>query len=163
MILLEAGKISAVGKKISIPKGARVIDADGLIITPGIIDARSRFGLRVPRGSKNFFNPARQIIDFFRPVEDSTWVKCGVTASYITTPPLDLLGGFGAVVKLAGSKDEAVVNEAAGMNISFGESAFKGLNTPTRPQAVPIPRTHQYIIFPLRNLLIQCLYHVSVC
>ncbi|UCC39729.1 MAG: amidohydrolase family protein [Candidatus Aminicenantes bacterium] len=134
MIFLENGKIRSVGKNISIPKGARIIDADGLIVTPGIIDARSRFSLRVPRRSKNFFNSARKAIDFFKPVEESTWLKCGVTATYITPPAQDLLGGFGAVVKLVGGKEEAVVSDAAGMSVSFGESALKGLNTPTTRQ-----------------------------
>ncbi len=134
MVLLEKGKIRFVGDKVKIPRGAKVIDANGLIVTPGIIDARSGYGLSIQPNQKDYFNPARRIIDFFKSVEDSTWLKSGVTATYITPPPSDLLGGFGAVVKLVGNKDEAVINDAAGMSVSIGEGALKGLDIPTSRQ-----------------------------
>jgi imidazolonepropionase-like amidohydrolase len=134
MVLIEEGKIRSVGRKISIPKGAKVIKAEDLIVTPGIIDARSLFGLEVPRNRKYFIIPDRLMIDFFKQKEDSTWLKSGVTATYITLPPLDLLGGFGAVVKLVGNKEAAVLKETAGMSVSFGESAFRGPGAPTTRQ-----------------------------
>jgi imidazolonepropionase-like amidohydrolase len=134
MILIRDGKISQVGKTISIPSNAEVINAKGLIVTPGIIDARSRIGLKSPREKKWFIIPDRRMIDFFSQSEDSTWLMGGVTATYITPSPRDLLGGFGAVVKLFGTKKEAVVNETAGMSVSFGESAFTGSNVPTTRQ-----------------------------
>ena len=133
-VLIEDGKILSVGKNISIPAGAKVIDAKGLIITPGIIDARSSFGISIRRDRKNYINPALRMIDFFTQIEDSIWLKCGVTATYITPPSRNLLGGFGAVVKLVGNKEEAVVSEAAGMSVSIGESVLKGFGTPTTRQ-----------------------------
>jgi imidazolonepropionase-like amidohydrolase len=133
-VLIENGKILSVGKSISIPRGAKVIDAKGLIVTPGIIDARSNLGVRITRDSKHYINPSLRIIDFFTPFEDSIWLKCGVTALYITPPAQNLLGGFGAVVKLAGNKEEAIVSEEAGMSVSIGESALRGLNIPTTRQ-----------------------------
>ena len=133
-VLIEDGKILSVGKNISIPSGAKVINAEDLIITPGIIDARSGLGLNIRRARENYINPSLRITDFFTPVEDSTWLKCGVTAIYITPPAQNLLGGFGAVVKLVGNKEEAVVSEEAGMSISIGESALRGSNIPTTRQ-----------------------------
>lgn len=133
-VLIEDGKILSVGKSISIPEGAKVINAEGLIVTPGIIDARSSFGLARSRAKVNYINPSLKIIDFFTPVKDPTWLKCGVTAVYITPPAQNLLGGFGAVVKLVGNKDEAVVSEKAGMSISIGESALRGSKIPTTRQ-----------------------------
>jgi imidazolonepropionase-like amidohydrolase len=133
-VLIEDGKIHSVGKNISIPPGAKVINTEGLIVTPGIIDARSSFGLTRSRARENYINPSLRIIDFFTPVEDPTWLKCGVTAIYITPPAQNLLGGFGAVVKLVGNKGEAVVSKAAGMSVSIGESALEGANIPTTRQ-----------------------------
>lgn len=133
-ILIEEGKILAVGKSISIPREAKVIDARGLIVTPGIIDARSTLGLSVPRDIKNYINPALRMVDFFTQIKDSPWLECGVTATYITPSSRNLLGGFGAVVKLAGSKEEAVVNDAAGMSVSIGESSLEGKGIPTTRQ-----------------------------
>jgi imidazolonepropionase-like amidohydrolase len=133
-VLIEDGKILSAGKNISIPPGAEVINAEGLIVTPGIIDARSSFGLTRSRAREDYINPSLRIIDFFTPVEDSIWLKCGVTAIYITPPAQNLLGGFGAVVKLVGNREEAVVSEAAGMSVSIGESAFEGNGVPTTRQ-----------------------------
>jgi imidazolonepropionase-like amidohydrolase len=133
-VLIEDGKILSVGKSVSIPRGAKVIDAKGLIVTPGIIDARSSLGISIKRDSKNYINPALRMIDFFNQLKVSPWLECGVTATYITPSPRNLLGGFGAVVKLVGNKEEAVVNDEAGMSVSIGESALEGKGIPTTRQ-----------------------------
>ncbi len=151
MILIRDGKIRSVGKNISIPSNAEVINADGLIVTPGIIDARSRFGLRPAREKKWYLIPDRRMIDFFSQSENSTWLMGGVTATYITPSPRDLLGGFGAVVKLTGEKEKAVVSEAAGMSVSFGESAYTGDNVPTTRQG-RVGRLRQEFIRALEYL-----------
>ncbi|MBX7056381.1 MAG: hypothetical protein K1X36_15640, partial [Pyrinomonadaceae bacterium] len=40
-ILIQNGKIAKIGKNIAAPAGARVIDATGKYVTPGIIDCHS--------------------------------------------------------------------------------------------------------------------------
>ena len=44
-ILIENGKISAVGQAVTVPDGAVVIEADGKWVTPGIIDTHSHLGV----------------------------------------------------------------------------------------------------------------------
>jgi len=44
-ILLEDGKIAAVGKRVKAPRGAIVIDGSGKYVTPGIIDNHSHLGV----------------------------------------------------------------------------------------------------------------------
>ena len=44
-ILMENGKITAVGKDIDIPLEAEVIDAEGRMVTPGFVDAHCHLGL----------------------------------------------------------------------------------------------------------------------
>ena len=44
-ILIENGKVSAVGQSVTVPDGAVVIEADGKWITPGIIDTHSHLGV----------------------------------------------------------------------------------------------------------------------
>lgn len=137
-ILIAEGKIMAVGLDIFVPRDAKIIHARGLVVTPGIIDARSRYGLRFRRNRKdyleNYMNPAHRVVESFTPIEDPDWLGCGVTAVYLTPSPGDLLGGFGAVVKLVGTKEEAIVKDLAGMSISFGESALNGEKIPTTRQ-----------------------------
>lgn len=44
-VILQQGKITAVGTNVQIPEGAEVIDCKGLWIYPGMIDSGSRVGL----------------------------------------------------------------------------------------------------------------------
>ena len=51
---MRDGLIEAVGPSVKVPAGARVIDAKGLTLTPGLIDGLSGLGLpsATPRGSR---------------------------------------------------------------------------------------------------------------
>jgi imidazolonepropionase-like amidohydrolase len=44
-LLIEGARVQAVGPRVAVPAGARVIDARGAFVTPGLIDAASRLGL----------------------------------------------------------------------------------------------------------------------
>src|SRR5579863_6741403 len=44
-VLVENGKIAAVGANVQVPVGAQVIDARGKVVTPGLIDAGDALGL----------------------------------------------------------------------------------------------------------------------
>ena len=56
VILIRGGKIVAVGKDVAIPAGARVIDAAGKEIIPGLIDEHSHIGVYY-RGANEFPQP----------------------------------------------------------------------------------------------------------
>ena len=40
-LLIDNGKITAIGKDIAIPQGAEILDASGKWVTPGLIDAHT--------------------------------------------------------------------------------------------------------------------------
>ncbi len=44
-VVIEGERIAAVGIGVPVPRGARVIDARGGVVTPGLVDAASRVGL----------------------------------------------------------------------------------------------------------------------
>ena len=44
-IVMEGGKIVAVGKDVAVPAGATIIEAKGRWVTPGVIDAHSHLGV----------------------------------------------------------------------------------------------------------------------
>ncbi|MGB9195756.1 MAG: hypothetical protein WCB53_02390, partial [Terriglobales bacterium] len=44
-VIMQAGKITAVGANISIPTNAQTIDATGMTIYPGLIDSETQLGL----------------------------------------------------------------------------------------------------------------------
>ena len=45
-VVMWQGKIAAVGKQVSIPEGAQIIDATGKYVMPGIIDAMTYYGIK---------------------------------------------------------------------------------------------------------------------
>jgi imidazolonepropionase-like amidohydrolase len=44
-VVLEGGVIAAVGQDVAIPDGARIIDATGKVVTPGLFDSSTRLGI----------------------------------------------------------------------------------------------------------------------
>ena len=54
-LLIENGKVINVGKSVSIPKGAKVVDLSGKTIYPSFIDLYSDFGIKKPnRAARGF-------------------------------------------------------------------------------------------------------------
>jgi imidazolonepropionase-like amidohydrolase len=52
-IVVRNGVIQAVGASVTAPADARVIDANGLTVYPGFIDAHSSLGIPAPRGQQD--------------------------------------------------------------------------------------------------------------
>src|SRR5262249_58753998 len=45
VVVISGGKITAVGANVTVPSGAQVIDATGLMVYPGMIETGSSIGL----------------------------------------------------------------------------------------------------------------------
>ena len=104
-ILVEDGKIKAVGQEVAIPRGVRVIDAADKYVIPGLIDALSR--LYVMGGEltgSGAVAPELNILDALDPFvkEYPEVLAQGVTAVYVAPGRDNVLGGLGAVLKLNG-------------------------------------------------------------
>lgn len=137
VVLVRDGRIAAVGADVDVPADAEVIDAAGRIVTPGIVDARSEMGIgwRDAGDRERLAAPAREIADHYDGAVDDEWLRSGVTAVYLAPDAGNLLGGFGAVVKLAGERGR-VVHRRAAMSASFGESALDAFDSPTTRQGM---------------------------
>jgi imidazolonepropionase-like amidohydrolase len=110
IILIEDGKIKAIGQDVNIPEDARVIDASGKFAMPGLIDACSL--LYVIEGELNesrSIAPELNILDAVDPFIDEyeEVLAQGVTSVYVAPGSRSLLGGRGAVLKLKGGKTPA--------------------------------------------------------
>ena len=106
-ILVEDGKIKAIGREVVVPDGARVIDAKDKYVAPGLLDAQSR--LYVIDGELNesrAIAPELDILDAVDPFikERQEVLAQGVTAVCVGPGNRGLLGGLGAVLKLRGAK-----------------------------------------------------------
>jgi imidazolonepropionase-like amidohydrolase len=80
IILIENGRIAAIGEDCEIPQGAREIDATGYAILPGLIDLHVHFGAPSEENSDMSFT--EQISDYtsYRPAVRKALHDAGVTA-----------------------------------------------------------------------------------
>ena len=107
-ILINDGKIAALGQNVAVDADVRVIDAGGKFVIPGLIDAQSRlFVIDSELNESRSIAPELNILDGLDPfVKEAPEVSAqGVTAIYISPGSRSLIGGSGAVLKLNGSKD----------------------------------------------------------
>jgi len=107
-ILIKDGKIAALGQNVAVGADARIIDASGKFVMPGLIDAQSRlFVIDSELNESRSIAPELNILDGLDPfVKEAPEVAAqGVTAVYLSPGSRSLIGGSGAVLKLNGSKD----------------------------------------------------------
>src|SRR5205823_2832769 len=101
-ILLQNGKIAAIGKNLATPSGAEVIDGTGKFITPGIIDPHSHsMADAINEGSLSVTSMVR-IQDVLNPTAVNIYRELagGVTTVNILHGSANTIGGQNAVVKL---------------------------------------------------------------
>lgn len=128
-ILIKDGLIQAMGTSVSIPAGARVIEADSMFIYPGFIDGLSNAGVPRPereqqsggrRGGRpdgvDPGNPPREMAGITPEVQVRSLLKAddksvgdlreiGFTAAHVV-PHGRMLPGKGSVIVLAGESGE---------------------------------------------------------
>jgi N-acetylglucosamine-6-phosphate deacetylase len=127
-VLIEQGKITAVGNDVPIPDGAIVIDATGKHITPGIIDCHSHIATDGGvNESTQAITAEVRIGDFIDPDHIAVYRQLagGVTTSNILHGSANPIGGQNQVIKLrwGALPEEAKFQDApAGIKFALGEN-----------------------------------------
>ena len=109
-ILIEDGRIKAVGSALQVPAGARIVAAQGRWVTPGLIDIHSHLGVYASPGMKGLDdgNEATNPNTANVWAEHSIWpqdpgfetaLEGGVTTLQILPGSSNLIGGRSVVVK----------------------------------------------------------------
>lgn len=137
-LVMEDGRIQAVGTDVTVPDGARVFDADGRTVTPGLIDAHGQIGLvevsavdgsrdagldgehpYADRFSAAFFAP-----DGFNPASTLVPVNRieGITRAMVApTAGKTVIAGQGAMADLAGGAG-SLMSDSRALYAQLGES-----------------------------------------
>ena len=140
-ILIDGGRVIDVGSDVDVPRGARVVDAGGKIVTPGLMTPIGRIGLvevgmsagpvdSVQRGDR--FTASFDVADAFNPRSTLVAVNRieGITRAVITPEASGpdaagdkshLIAGLAAVVNLGGDRD-SIDRRGAAMVVYAGES-----------------------------------------
>ena len=136
-VVISGGKIQAVGANVAVPNGAKVIDATGLSVYPGMMDAGTSIGLQeIPQGAASTvdiaetgnFNPNAQAYFGINPHSAHVGVARVVGITHVLSHPTGgVISGQAALINLAGSTvpQMAVVPKAA-MVIELPRSGFGG-------------------------------------
>lgn len=127
-VVIRGNTIQAVGANVSVPSGARVVDARGANVYPGFIDAQTDLGLNEP-GVRNY-DDVNEILTFNQMLRtrvayqsDSDAIAVarteGITAAGIF-PGGGIIGGEVPLMNLDGwTWEENMVRPAAGLAMSF--------------------------------------------
>ncbi len=158
IIIVQKGKITAVGKDIPIPENYKLIEIKNSVVMPGIIDAGTTIGIDTSDLTEMFdpVTPQLKIIDSFNPYGKTgsdpanfkEAIEGGVTSAFLYMGNnINVISGQGAVVKLAGkSVEKMIVKESAALIINFGDipiETYKGMNR--------MPSTRMGLISVLRK------------
>jgi imidazolonepropionase-like amidohydrolase len=121
IILINKGKIEAVGKDLAIPADAKVIDATGKVVVPGFIEAHSTRGMDQVNET-NPIVPFLSVVDALDPSQDY-FEECrrqGITTVAIVPGNNTMFGGQAAIVRTAGGfVDEMIIKRSVGIKISL--------------------------------------------
>ena len=110
-VLMEGGKIAAVGTALAVPGGDRTVDARGKWVTPGVIDAHSHLGAWAQPESVEMHNDVNEMTDPNTAqvwIEHSVWPQdpgfdmareAGVTTMMILPGSGNLFGGRTVTLK----------------------------------------------------------------
>ncbi len=133
-ISLEHGKIKAIAPGISPAPGEKVVDAAGLRIYPGFVDAHSHLALdgygmgydSIDYNEMgNIISPQLRGVDSFNPQDRSIEMarRGGVTTVGVGPGSANVLGGTFFAVKTYGScVDDMILRDPVAMKCAFGEN-----------------------------------------
>ncbi len=101
-ILVTNGKIAKIEKNISAPVGTSIIDATGMFVMPGIIDAHSHIALDVVNEGTNPVTAEVNVGDALDPLDVSIYraLAGGVTATHAMHGSANAIGGQCETIKL---------------------------------------------------------------
>ncbi|WP_395088372.1 amidohydrolase family protein [Armatimonas sp.] len=128
-MLVQGGKITAIGKDLKVPSGTVEIDGKGKHVTPGMIDCHSHSGVfgGVNEGS-NIVTAEVRIADVLNPDDVNIYRQLagGTTAANVLHGSANAIGGQNAVVKwrwgVDAAEDLLIEGAPQGIKFALGEN-----------------------------------------
>ncbi len=133
-VVVKDGKIDQVGEKVMVPQGAKIIDAGGQHLIPGIIDAHSHIAAEAINEGSVSVSSMVGIGDVIN-AEDIAIYRAlagGVTTANILHGSANSIGGQTNIIKMRWGKDaQAVLFEGAmpGIKFALGENPKRAGNS----------------------------------
>lgn len=161
-LTIKDGKFQEIGPTVAVPTDANTIDANGKIVTPGLIDVHTHLGVHeegVGQEGHDFnetsseSTPQVRAIDGINPqergFEDAR--QFGVTTVQIMPGSANVIGGEMLVVKTVGKVvDEMIVKNPSGLKAATGENPKRFYGSKGK-----MPTTRMGVAARLREKLIE--------
>ncbi len=140
VLVASGGRIETIGgPATAVPAGSRIVEARGMVITPGLIDAAwnggGALGLADQNEQSTEITPSLRVLDSLDP-QDKAIARLrnqGVTTVHVMPGTRSVIGGLSAVLQTWGKDQDAMVlsSEAAlrmtlGAEPSMGNRAIRG-------------------------------------
>ncbi len=124
-VLIQAGKIVSVGTNVSAPAGARIIDATGKTVIPGMIDNHSHIGAKSTdlNDSPMLIGPQHRFLDAldWNDPDFQDAVEGGVTTIVTGPGSGENVSGMAVVIKTFGTDyTKRMLLEKGGMKFAMG-------------------------------------------
>lgn len=148
VIVIRNGRIAAIGAGVAVPAGARVIDAAGKDIVPGMIDNHSHIGAKTTdlNDTPMVVGPQHRFLDALD-LGDAGWadaVAGGVTTVVTGPGSGENVSGMAVVIKTFGADlDRRLLLEKGGMKFAMGAKSRERYPTTTMGVAATL---RQYLI-----------------
>ncbi len=133
VLIGDDGKILSVGEDIQATE-AKVIDAEGRLVTPGCVEAHCHIGLhneacgwegRDYNDMADPITPQMRAIDAIYPFDEALGeaIRGGVTSACTGPGSANVVGGTFAAIKLVGKRvDNMIIKHPIAMKCAFGEN-----------------------------------------
>ena len=156
-VLIRDGKIFRIGKNLTAGSSARVIDATGKFVTPGIIDAHSHSMLSAINEGSLAVTSMTRVQDMLDPGDISIYraLAGGVTTALLLHGSANPIGGQSATVKFKWGRpvEEYLIADAPpGIKFALGENVKRSSQVLTQPgQTFRYPRTRMGTMEVIRD------------
>lgn len=160
-ILVQGGKITKIGKGLTAPAGATVIDASGKYVTPGIIDAHSHAMLDAINEGTFSVTSMTRTRDVLNSKDIAIYraLAGGVTAANLLHGSANSIGGQNTTVKFKWGhpvEDYPIADAPPGIKFAMGENVKR--STSFAPQGTTpqrYPRTRMGVVETMRDAFLR--------
>ena len=159
-ILIENGKISRIGKNLKADANARVIDATGKFVTPGIIDCHSHAMLDDVNEFSYSVTSMTRMRDVLNPTDTDIYraLAGGVTALHLLHGSANSIGGQNVVVKIKYGRpvEEFLIPDAPpGIKFALGENPKRSHGQVQPGQQRRYPATRMGVEETIRDAFVR--------
>lgn len=167
-IFIKDGKIEAVGVNLDTPDNVEIIDANGLLVTPGLVEGHCHVGMweeaigfegEDVNEEVEPITPHLRAIDGINPMDIGfrDAIEGGVTTIATGPGSANVIGGTFLAMKTHGNRvDKMVIKDPIGMKVAFGENPKRVYNDQSKS-----PVTRMAIAAMLRETLYEALNYMN--